>query len=341
MGEPDRSPGRTALSLHTTTGWRIVHRSRHPTPRRSSSRHLRRVHPRPLPLSLRGTSFTTGDAMARGLSRDRLRASDLARPTRSLRVPVALAHDTVEDRARTLRPLLAPDQWFSHTTAAALWQLPLPGRLRNEPVLHVTGVAGRQMRRPGVVGHRTTIPTPVGTASGLPATSPLRTWLECAQYLGVRELVVMGDQLVRRWCTVGELRRAAASARGLRGVTRARVAADRVRSGSESPKESELRDAIVEQGLPEPTCNVEVFDASGRLLGRVDLAYPELRIAIEYEGRHHQEDRRTYLHDIARRERFECEGWSFVLVADRDMLDERGIAERVRRRIRQRTSASP
>jgi hypothetical protein len=301
--------------------------------------HAGPVRARPLPLVFRTTSFTVEDAVRNGIPVDRLRGRDLLRPTRSLRVSRTSPLDTVEARARALRPLLSADQWFSHTTAAVLWGLPLPRRLRDDLVVHVTGRGGRQMRRPGVVGHRTLVVPVIGTAHGLPASDPIRTWLDCASVLSVRELVVMGDQLVARWCTIEDLSRAVGCAGGIRGISRLRVAVERVRVGSESPMETELRLVLVDHGLPEPLCNTEVRAADGRFLGRVDLAYPELRLAIEYEGRHHQEDRRTYLRDIDRRERFELERWVFVLVADRDLADEERLVGRVRRRIAERANA--
>lgn len=293
---------------------------------------------RPLPLLLRNTSFTVREGRRRGVSRSRMRGRDLVRPTRSLRVPRVVPLDTVELRARAFRPLLGANQWFSHTTAAALWGLALPARLRDEPVLHVTGANGRQMRRPGVVGHRTRSVPRIGTAAGLPTSDPLRTWLDCAAVLSVRELTVMGDQLIERWCSLDDLRVAVSRAGGIRGITRLRVAVELVRPGSESPMESALRLVLVDHGLPEPECNLDVRGSDGRFLGRVDLAYPELRIAIEYEGRHHQEDRATYLRDIARRERFEAERWAFVLVTDGDLVDERRLVDRVRRRRAERSS---
>lgn len=51
--------------------------------------------------------------------------------------------------------------------------------------------------------------------------------------------------------------------------------------------ESLLRAAILAAGLPEPTINSRVLDESGGWLARVDLAYPDRRIAIEYQGDHH------------------------------------------------------
>jgi hypothetical protein len=53
--------------------------------------------------------------------------------------------------------------------------------------------------------------------------------------------------------------------------------------------ESRLRMLLVLAGLPEPTVNHIVRDDRGNWVRRFDLAYPDLRIAIEYDGRHHIE----------------------------------------------------
>ena len=45
---------------------------------------------------------------------------------------------------------------------------------------------------------------------------------------------------------------------------------------------------LVEHGLPEPVLHHRIFDGS-RFVAEVDLAYPELRIAIELDGKVHLE----------------------------------------------------
>lgn len=69
----------------------------------------------------------------------------------------------------------------------------------------------------------------------------------------------------------------------LRGVRRARRALELSDVRAESPPESRLRLALVLAGFaPVPQYEVRV---AGRLVARVDLAFPHLRIAIEYDGR--------------------------------------------------------
>ncbi len=56
---------------------------------------------------------------------------------------------------------------------------------------------------------------------------------------------------------------------------------------SESPMETRLRLALVLGGLPVPEVQTPLHE-KGSLLGRVDLYYPEARLAIEYDGQTHR-----------------------------------------------------
>ena len=70
--------------------------------------------------------------------------------------------------------------------------------------------------------------------------------------------------------------------------------------------------------LPEPTVQHSVRDASGRERFRLDLAYPDAKIAIEYDGRHHIEREDQWTADLSRREELEAEGWRVIVVTGSD-----------------------
>ena len=88
---------------------------------------------------------------------------------------------------------------------------------------------------------------------------------------------------------------------------------------SESPMETRLRLLLVDAGLPLFTAQHEVRDAHGRLIGRVDLALPELRLAIEYEGDHHRE-RHQFRRDVARLNALRAAGWTVLRFTADDVL---------------------
>lgn len=282
------------------------------------------VKPRPLPEPFAAGPFLVRDALAAGVDPGRLRRLDLRRPVHGVR---ARADEDVT-MVEALMPLLRFDQFFSHTTAAGLWGAPLPQRVRSE--VHVS-TAGRAalMRRPGVIGHRAAADVATTMAFGARLSTPERSWWECASVLTVRELVAVGDALVGRagLTTIDGL--AAALLRGHRYVTVARAALELVRVGAESAMETWFRLAVVDAGFPEPELNVDVHDADGVFLGRVDMAWPEFRIAFEYDGDHHRE-REVFRHDHRRDNGFVVNDWLVVHATALDAARPALVFERLR-----------
>ncbi|MFC8501918.1 DUF559 domain-containing protein [Pedococcus sp. NPDC057267] len=78
--------------------------------------------------------------------------------------------------------------------------------------------------------------------------------------------------------------------------------------------ESRLRMLLVLAGLPEPVVNHIEYDDWGRWVRRYDLSYPELKLAVEYDGRQHAESQRQWERDVERREDLDVEGWRVVVV---------------------------
>ncbi len=87
---------------------------------------------------------------------------------------------------------------------------------------------------------------------------------------------------------------------------------------AESPPESRLRLQLVLAGL-EPVPQYEVRDAGGRFLGRVDLAFPAARVAVEYDGRavHERED--VFARDRQRQNLFVRAGWVVLRYSAADL----------------------
>lgn len=195
---------------------------------------------------------------------------------------------------------MPPHQRFSHWTAAQLHELPLPSRSHS---VHVTAAApARAPRGRDVVGHTSTLGTSV-LVRGVRASTPVQTWVEMSTELNHVDLVVMGDALVRRKQPLAELddlAAAVAAHRGNRGNANLVAAFARVRARTDSARETLLRLAIVDFGLPEPLVNFEVRDASGRFVAFADLAYPQFRVIAEYDGEQHRTDERQFHRDIDR-----------------------------------------
>jgi hypothetical protein len=106
-----------------------------------------------------------------------------------------------------------------------------------------------------------------------------------------------------------------------KGSRLARRAASYVRAGVDSLTESRLRMLLVLGGLPEPQVNHILRDHDGEWASRLDLCYPELKLIIEYDGRHHTQVGANWLNDLKRREALEREGWRLVIVTAKGIYD--------------------
>ncbi|MEU5948285.1 DUF559 domain-containing protein [Micromonospora sp. NPDC047465] len=88
---------------------------------------------------------------------------------------------------------------------------------------------------------------------------------------------------------------------------------------AESPMETRLRLLLLDAGLPPATAQHDVRDAAGRFVGRVDLAWPGLRVAVEYDGDHHRE-RTHFRQDVARLNALRAVGWVVLRFTADDVL---------------------
>jgi AbiEi antitoxin C-terminal domain len=69
-----------------------------------------------------------------------------------------------------------------------------------------------------------------------------------------------------------------------RGIPRLRNVLPLVDSGAESPQETLARLVLVDAGLPPPRTQFRVFDEYGQFVARLDMAYDEVLVGIEYDG---------------------------------------------------------
>ncbi|MFC5502180.1 endonuclease domain-containing protein [Lysinimonas soli] len=278
-----------------------------------------------LPPTLRSTAFRTRDAHGHGIGEGRLRGADLLRPFHGIRVE-ASAEESL-GRHRACAPLLREGERFSHTSAAELWNLPLPP---GDHPIHLTVRPPRNATRTtGVQGHVSAWGAQV-LRDGLPVSDPATLFCECASLLSLPDLVALGDAIVldpvvldpgevRPHLALAELRTAVRAFRG-RGCRRSRAAIALVRQGAESRPETLLRVLLVGAGLPEPKVNAEVRSRAGRILGRADLVYREARVIVEYDGDQHRTSTRQYEIDMTRIDGFVADEWRVIRVRSRGLF---------------------
>ncbi|MDQ1512477.1 MAG: hypothetical protein QOC59_319 [Microbacteriaceae bacterium] len=293
----------------------------------------------PLPEPLASTPFSVETALREGVSRKRLRSTDLSSPfvgTRSHEPPV-----DVLALVQAYLPKMSRVEFFSHTTSAALHGMWLPFERR--PVLHVS--VRRPARAPRdrlIVGHHLIDrPGLVVVRSGLPITGRVETWCQLGTLLSPDDLVAAGDGLVAHGQpdpegTLDRLRSASEDA-ARPCSARLKRAVVLIRPGVRSPRETKLRLLLTGAGLPEPGINTAIRSPSGGFLAEGDLVYVAERVLLEYEGDYHRTDRAKWRSDIVRYERLQDLGWRVIRVTADDLdVRPRETIARVRQALARR-----
>jgi very-short-patch-repair endonuclease len=182
------------------------------------------------------------------------------------------------------------------------------------PVEVSVPVARRTSPHPKLVITRTRLDQgDTRTFGSIPVTTPLRTAFDLVRRERT-EAVVGLDALLRRGVIhIDELRAYLKTTPGWPGVRNAITALALANPLAESPMETRLRLTLVDAGLPAPVVQHRV----GRY--RLDLAYPDLKVAIEYDGDHHR-DRDTFRRDIARLNALRAAGWTVLRFTADDVL---------------------
>ena len=91
-----------------------------------------------------------------------------------------------------------------------------------------------------------------------------------------------------------------------------------------------MRLVLVRAGLPEPSLNLVLRNGLGHPVVWPDAAYPDHRIALQYDGAHHGNPDQ-YRRDIKRQRLTESLGWREVRVQRSDLDGERPfVVEKVR-----------
>ena len=155
-------------------------------------------------------------------------------------------------------------------------------------------------------------------------TSPARTAFDIGRYTRNRLRAVQRIDAVMNvtGVTVTDIEAVAAAHPGVRGLKRLRAVLRLVDGGAESPHETTARLALIDAGLPAPTTQVTVFDDDGQFIGRVDMAYEDVKVAIEYDGEQHWSDPVIRGQDIDKGVAYVGARWHVVRVSS-DLLYKR------------------
>ena len=210
----------------------------------------------------------------------------------------------------------------SHRSAAALHRLP-GGR---KDLIEITCPRWRRARHPGLITHETKALTPgdLVVVSGIAVTNPARTLFDLGGVCrrGLVELA-LENALRRGLVNAAELAaiisRLSRSGRPggptLRNLLAARAPDQRP---TESEMETLLMQAVRAHGIAEPVRQYKVWNG-GHCIGRVDAAYPEARIAIEYDSDEFHTGRAATAHGQARRHELIAASWLPIDVGPADL----------------------
>ncbi len=258
--------------------------------------------------------WTSGQLRRRGVTEQELRGPGYARVFHGV-YAAADAAPTLRMRAEAALLVAPAGAALARHSAARLWGGVVPAAseiyltLRPVSRLRVSGIDARVRAGSATTQHH-----------GLLMTTPAQTFVDLGTELGLVDLVVLGDSMVRAGAvTPDELLGAVGSAPGRRA---ARRAARLVRARVDSPMETRLRLLLVLAGLPEPVVDIAIRDEGGRVVYRLDLSYPQVRVAVEYDGRQHAENTAQWRWDVRRREELESDGWRLVVVLAGDIYRE-------------------
>lgn len=236
----------------------------------------------------------------------------------------AIAGAPPSERQAVLGALLAAGEgaMASHLTAARLWGFDLPPP-------DAIDVVGPRVRLEGVRSHQTsTLSLPDRARLGaIELTSPARTLADCAGFVPADRLGAVVDDALRRGAVklrdlracheridTGPGRRPTIA---LREVLRERAVGY---SAGDSAREASIVNLLARSGLPAPSLGHRV--RIGRRTYKLDIAWPELLLAIEFDGWDTHRTFTAFHGDRNRIRRLVAAGWTILPVTSKTDLHE-------------------
>jgi hypothetical protein len=210
----------------------------------------------------------------------------------------------------------------SHRSACALFELP-GGRT---DIVEITCPRWRRNHEHGPVVHESkaldsrdsTVVDNVPTMS--PELALLSLGAVCSPLVVEMALdVALRRELLTYTSARDVVDRLAQRGRNGAGVLR-KIIDERVpqRAVPESPMETRLLRLLEQLGFPPPVPQYEVCH-HGKLVGRLDAAYPEARIGLEFESIEYHTGKLALISGNARRNRFTRVGWTVIGVTIADL----------------------
>ncbi|TPF85327.1 hypothetical protein BW13_11430 [Bifidobacterium sp. UTCIF-37] len=163
------------------------------------------------------------------------------------------------------------------------------------------------------------------------------TWAQMADHVDLTQLVILGDSIINavEQRQPATLRGNGATLRDklidmtlelspFRGKRLCTLAAPLLMPNVASPKESEIRLELLRHGVPLPQTNYVVPNATFKsgIAMTLDLAWPEFRVAVEYDGDQHRTDKAQWYRDQQKRDWLQNRGWLISIANASTLADE-------------------
>ncbi|MBB6628927.1 type IV toxin-antitoxin system AbiEi family antitoxin domain-containing protein [Nocardioides sp. KIGAM211] len=245
-------------------------------------------------------------------------------------------------RARAVLKAAKVDAVLSH--ASALWEYDAPTWGVDLTDVHLTRL-DKEAGRPeaGVRQHcGTVLPGDVEVRNDVPVTSATRLALDMITVVDVEvALVIVNHLLHENLTSMALLNDRALGMAHWPNSLRAHVVLRLADGRCESIGESRTLFLLWKQGLPAPQPQYKVRDRTGRVIARVDFAWPEYGVFLEFDGRvkylrdadaEDEDDVVTkVLREKRREERVrELTGWTCIRITWADLEHPRRTAQRIR-----------
>jgi hypothetical protein len=225
----------------------------------------------------------------------------------------------------------------SHRSAAQLWGL--PGGLNG--FIEITCHRWRRTRRPDLLVHETRSLRidDMTQLERIPVTTIEQTLLGLAAVVH-RDVVEMAlDRALHRELVTRTELDVFVRAKGARGRNGIGVLRDLLRRHDpfaglpESAMETKMKQLLRRHGLPVPAFQY-VIRHEGQFVARVDAAYPELRIAIEYDSYEFHTGKQAIVRDNDRRNVLKEICWESITFTAVDLAQDGGPALKALKRAR-------
>ena len=217
--------------------------------------------------------------------------------------------------------VLAADAVLSHVSAAQWWDLPV----ESDGKVHVIR---RDRRRftdaPGIRVHRTLLdPGRITTRFGLDVTTKVETLLDCLGCLPRRDARSLLDRSIQQsWLTPTDIERRVREQPGRWGNRQLARLLRESRPGAEAESERRAQRLLRKAGIAGWVGNYALLVDGNRF--RIDIAFPEAKIAIEIDGWafHRTKERRD--RDMRKLNLLTNAGWRVLTFSWEDIVDRPG-----------------